>query len=48
METLLGLCIGIDLSAACVFRVFVPLLALPVFAAVVVSCLESWSYAGCV
>lgn len=28
METILGLCIGIGLSAACGFRVFVPLLVM--------------------
>ncbi|HHP4539552.1 TPA: DUF4126 domain-containing protein [Acinetobacter baumannii] len=28
METILGLCIGVGLSAACGFRVFVPLLAM--------------------
>lgn len=32
MDTLLGLCIGIGLSAACGFRVFVPLLAMSVAA----------------
>ena len=30
METLLGLCIGVGLSAACGFRVFVPLLVMSV------------------
>lgn len=30
METILGLCIGIGLSAACGFRVFVPLLVMSV------------------
>lgn len=30
METLLGLCIGIGLSAACGFRVFVPLLVMSI------------------
>ena len=30
METLLGLCIGIGLSAACGFRVFVPLLGMSI------------------
>lgn len=30
METILGLCIGIGLSAACGFRVFVPLLAMSI------------------
>ena len=30
METILGLCIGVGLSAACVFRVFVPLLVMSV------------------
>lgn len=28
METILGLCIGVGLSAACGFRVFVPLLVI--------------------
>lgn len=32
METILGLCIGIGLSAACGFRVFVPLLVMSVAA----------------
>ena len=32
MDTILGLCIGIGLSAACGFRVFVPLLAMSVAA----------------
>lgn len=32
METLLGLCIGIGLSAACGFRVFVPLLVMSIAA----------------
>ncbi|WP_332606263.1 DUF4126 domain-containing protein [Acinetobacter sp. ESBL14] len=30
METILGLCIGVGLSAACGFRVFVPLLAMSI------------------
>ena len=30
METILGLCIGIGLSAACGFRIFVPLLVMSV------------------
>src|SRR5207302_9281297 len=30
METLLSICVGIGLSAACGFRVFVPLLALSI------------------
>ena len=32
METILGLCIGIGLSAACGFRVFVPLLVMSIAA----------------
>src|SRR5215475_13958065 len=32
METLLSICIGIGLSAACGFRVFVPLLAMSIAA----------------
>ena len=32
METILGLCLGIGLSAACGFRVFVPLLVMSVAA----------------
>ncbi|WP_312536905.1 DUF4126 domain-containing protein [Acinetobacter variabilis] len=32
METILGLCIGIGLSAACGFRVFVPLLVMSIVA----------------
>ncbi|WP_141101890.1 DUF4126 domain-containing protein, partial [Acinetobacter baumannii] len=30
METILGLCIGVGLSAACGFRVFVPLLVMSI------------------
>ncbi|WP_368566223.1 DUF4126 family protein, partial [Acinetobacter bereziniae] len=30
METLLSLCIGVGLSAACGFRVFVPLLVMSI------------------
>lgn len=32
METILGLCIGIGLSAACGFRVFVPLMVMSIAA----------------
>ncbi|WP_347456591.1 DUF4126 domain-containing protein [Acinetobacter thermotolerans] len=36
METILGLCIGIGLSAACGFRIFVPLLVMSV------ACMMGW------
>ncbi|MBX3387322.1 MAG: DUF4126 domain-containing protein [Phycisphaeraceae bacterium] len=47
METLLSMCVGLGLAAACGFRVFVPLLVLSIGArAGMVNMGEDWSWVG--